>query len=119
MTPKPVNKKRTKNRVVFHKQIQSRKDIIIRQSFESILMLSVGSLVLYIINSIPNREDWFNKINDVWITFLEGLTKVISSIITFGASFVVVISMICGIILIFGGLIRLIRVISYVISMRK
>ena len=107
--------KNTSRRRVFRNPKSSKRRPIRRQLLESILMLVVGIYLLNFLNSIPNRLAWVSNIDEVWSNMLNGIFIIINSCLIFGSGILVITGIIFGTLLVFGGSIRLLRIISFVL----
>ncbi len=104
--------KRDSLKKVFRASRRQPKKSIIRQFFEAILMLSIGITLLSGLNQIPQEVDILEKTSDTFSALLSGLIEVFTSLVTIGSGLILGGLMIFGLVLLLGGLWRLLRVIS-------
>lgn len=75
-------------------------------------MLSIGITLLSGLNQIPQEVDILEKTSDTFSALLSGLIEVFTSLVTIGSGLILGGLMIFGLVLLLGGLWRLLRVIS-------
>ena len=112
-----INKRRFTKRLVFRKKRINTKTLLVRSSIISLMMLSCSILILTIINKIPNRLIWQSQIREIWFDLIDGITKVLLSLIFFGKGLIILVAMIIALLLLLGGILRIVRVASYIYSL--
>ena len=105
-----IYKRINTNRTVFIKHKSIGKQTIGRQLALAALMLTSGTSILYYINLIPNRLEWFDRIKEVFPNLMDAIIIIFKSMLVIAEALLLIISIIIGLLLLMGGLIRLIRI---------
>lgn len=108
--------KRDSLKKVFRTSRRQPKKSTIRQFFEASLMLSVGAAFLTALNWLPQQIDLLVIITGSFSALLEGLVEVIKALATLSSGLLLGGLMLFGLILLLGGLWRLVRVVSLLVS---
>ncbi len=82
-------------------------------------MLIGGMYLLITMNKIPQMINWLIISKSAWSDMLVGLSKLFQSIIAFGSLLLIFSLVLLGLILLLGGLWRLLRVISRYLSSKR
>ena len=107
---------KTRKRRVFSRKLKKKDFNIKRQSIQAVSMLTIGTTILYLLNSIPNRETWFVDIYEAWIDLYEGMSLMGNALLYFCLGLILIISMMCGILLVCGAFIRFTRLVSILMN---
>ena len=119
MTPLPIRHNSSSKRTVFRKKVDISNKSTIKVLLEALLMLTIGSSLLLVVNSIPNKIRLTEDIMDSGTKTLFVIAETADILVVIGTVLLIITIIICGLILILGAIVRSLRVIQYLRSRKR
>ena len=106
-------------RKVFRSRNKNSSKTLFRLALESIVFLSIGSYILIYLNFIPDKTFFYKGLDLLITNIVEGFKAIFSAVVTLGTGFLILSMMILGMILVLGGIWRILRILSIINNKSK
>ena len=103
-------KKKEAPQYIFRGKSGRKTKTLLRNSLEALIMLIIGSNLILFLNKLPNGFNMKISLLEPWTEISQSILQLFGSFAKISGAFIILLLLITSLILIIGGILRLIRV---------